>query len=69
VGRFSLLTRRKGVGLAFTAYDIWRRLPPSQRRQLIEATRTHGPRLAADAAQRLSDQRKQRRRRKAKPRP
>jgi hypothetical protein len=48
-----LLTRRAGpLGLALTAYDIWRRLPPSQRRRIMNATRQHGPRLARAAAER-----------------
>ena len=48
-----LLTRRAGpVGLILTAYDLWRRLPPKQRQQLLDATRRHGPRLASRAAQR-----------------
>jgi hypothetical protein len=43
-----LLTRRVGpLGLALTAYDIWRRIPPAQRRQLLAATRKHGPKVAA----------------------
>lgn len=50
---FRLLTRRAGpIGLALTAYDIWRRIPPAQRRQLIAATRKHAPRLAANAVER-----------------
>jgi hypothetical protein len=50
---FRLLTRRTGaVGLALTAYDIWRRIPPAQRRQILAVTRTHGPRLAASAVKR-----------------
>jgi hypothetical protein len=50
---FRLLTRRAGpIGLALTAYDIWRRIPPAQRRQIIAATRKHGPRLAASAVKR-----------------
>jgi hypothetical protein len=45
---FRLLSRRAGpVGLVLTAYDIWRRLPKKQRRQILEATRKHGPRVAA----------------------
>jgi hypothetical protein len=45
---FRLLSRRAGpIGLALTAYDIWRRLPPKQRRQILDATRKHGPRVAA----------------------
>ena len=48
-----LLTRRAGaLGLALSAYDVWRRIPPKQRRKLLEATRTHGPRVAAAAVQR-----------------
>jgi hypothetical protein len=35
------------VGIALTAYQLWRRLPPSQRKRLIQATRVHGPKLAA----------------------
>ena len=51
IGR--LVSRRLGpVGLALTAYDVWRRLPPRQRRQLVEAARKHGPRVAARAVQR-----------------
>ncbi len=46
-----LLTRRAGpLGLVLTAYDLWRRLPLKQRRQLLDATRKHGPRLASRAA-------------------
>jgi hypothetical protein len=43
-----LFTRRVGpVGLALTAWDIWRRLPPRQRRQIINIARKHGPKVAA----------------------
>jgi hypothetical protein len=42
IGR--LLTRRTGaVGLALTAWDIWRRIPPAQRRMLVRQARKHGP--------------------------
>jgi hypothetical protein len=59
---FRLLTRRAGpIGLALTAYDIWRRIPPAQRRQILTATRKHGPRLAATAVQRGRDLRAARR--------
>ena len=45
---FRLLSRRAGpIGVALTAYDIWRRLPKKQRRQILDATRKHGPRVAA----------------------
>jgi hypothetical protein len=39
-----LLTRRAGpVGLVLTAWDIWRRIPPRQRRMLLKQARKHGP--------------------------
>jgi hypothetical protein len=42
------VTRKMGpVGVALTAWDIWRRLPPRQRKQLIGIARRHGPRMAA----------------------
>jgi hypothetical protein len=42
------LTRRLGpVGLALTAWDIWRRLPPRQRKQILNVARKHGPKVAS----------------------
>jgi hypothetical protein len=42
--------RRPGpVGLALTAFELWRRLPAKQRRQILEATRKQAPRAAARA--------------------
>jgi hypothetical protein len=35
------------LGLALTAWDIWRRLPPRQRKQIINIARKHGPKVAA----------------------
>jgi hypothetical protein len=50
---FRLATRRAGpVGLALTAFDLWRRIPKRQRRQIIQATRKHGPRVAKHLIQR-----------------
>jgi hypothetical protein len=44
--------RRAGpFGLALTAWDIWRRLPPKQRKQVLDLARKHGPRVAARAMQ------------------
>jgi hypothetical protein len=40
------------VGLALTAFDIWRRIPKQQRRQIIGQARKHGPRLVKAAAER-----------------
>ena len=48
-----MLTRRMGpVGLALTAYDIWRRIPPKHRRRLLQQARKHGPRIAKAAVDR-----------------
>jgi hypothetical protein len=37
----------KPLGLALTAWDIWRRLPPRQRKQILNIARKHGPKVAA----------------------
>ena len=56
-----LLTRRMGpVGLALTAYDIWRRIPKRQRRQIVDVARKHGPRAAAALARRSKAARRRR---------
>jgi hypothetical protein len=34
------------VGFALALYDVWRRLPPKQRQQLIKLARKHGPTAA-----------------------
>ena len=34
------------VGIALTAFDLWTRLSPAQRRQLMRLTRKHGPTVA-----------------------
>jgi len=50
VPRLPGLGRRAGpVGLALTAWDIWRRLPPKQRKQALDLARTYGPKVAARA--------------------
>jgi hypothetical protein len=44
------LTRRAGaMGMALTAWDIWRRLPPRQRRWVYKQVRLHGVRVAKQA--------------------
>jgi hypothetical protein len=35
--------------LTVAVWDVWRRLPPAQRRQLMKLARKHGPKLAARA--------------------
>jgi hypothetical protein len=46
----TVLLRRLGpLGLALTAYDLWRRIPEKRRRQVIAHGRRHGSRMAARA--------------------
>ncbi|HWB21962.1 MAG TPA: hypothetical protein VG652_03640 [Gaiellaceae bacterium] len=42
-----LALRRLGpLGMAFTAYELWMRLPAKQRRQLLGLARKHGSQAA-----------------------
>ena len=53
------------VGVAITLYDIWRRLPPKQRKQAFDLARKHGPKVASrvlQASARARARRKDRRR-------
>jgi hypothetical protein len=34
------------MGTALLLFDLWRRIPPTQRRKLIAQARKHGPRIA-----------------------
>jgi len=53
------LTGRTGaIGLALTAWDIWRRIPPRHRKTILREARTHGPTIAKRA---VEYQRKRRR--------
>ncbi len=33
-------------GVVVAAWDVWRRLPPKQRKQAMKLARQHGPRIA-----------------------
>lgn len=44
------------VTIAWSVYKLWSRLPPAQRRQMLELARTHGPRLASKAASAAASQ-------------
>jgi hypothetical protein len=46
--------------LTIAAWDIWRRLPAAQRRQILLLARKHGPRLAGRAAKAATDRRRRR---------
>ena len=56
------LTRAGPIGIALTAWDIWRRLPPRQRKQVLDIARKHGPKVAAKVLQARSRARAARRR-------
>jgi hypothetical protein len=44
------LMRRAGpVGLALTAYDVWKRLSPRQRQLVLRQAKRYGPFVAAQA--------------------
>jgi hypothetical protein len=47
VPRITRLGRRAGpLSIALTAWDLWRRLPPRQRKQVLDLARKHGPTVA-----------------------
>jgi len=37
------------IGLAISAYDVWRRLSPRQKKLVIAQVKRHGPKLAGQA--------------------
>jgi hypothetical protein len=39
------------VGIAITLWDVWRRLPPKQRKQVLNLARKHGPKAASKVLQ------------------
>jgi hypothetical protein len=46
-----IVTRRLGpIGIALTAYDVWRRIPKRYRRQILSEVAKQGPRLAKEAS-------------------
>ncbi len=49
MARVRLSRRVRFLGTALTLWDIWRRLPPRQRRWVAKQARRHGPRLAKQA--------------------
>ncbi|HUZ16550.1 MAG TPA: hypothetical protein VMU72_10315 [Gaiellaceae bacterium] len=38
--------RPSAWALAVAAWDVWRRLPPKQRKQALSLARKHGPKVA-----------------------
>jgi hypothetical protein len=39
------------IGIAITLWDVWRRLPPKQRKQVLNLARKHGPKAASKVLQ------------------
>ena len=59
-----VLGRRAGpLGIALTAWDLWRRLPPRQKKQVPDLARKHGPKVAARVLQARANYRSKRPRR------
>jgi hypothetical protein len=53
------LTRGAGAwGTALLLWDVWKRIPPKQRKLIVAQARKHGPKLAKQA---LASRRKSRR--------
>jgi hypothetical protein len=46
MARIKLNSRTGAFGMALTLVDLWRRLPPRQRRWVFKQARKHGPRVA-----------------------
>ena len=59
MARFRAFRRAGPIGVALTAWDIWRRIPPRHRKLIVKQARKHGPRIAA----RMIQAQQQRRRR------
>jgi hypothetical protein len=50
-GMARMVTRRLGpIGVALTAYDVWRRIPKQYRRRIVAEVVKQGPRLAKEAS-------------------
>ena len=47
-----IFARRIVIALLLAAFRIWRRLPPEERRRVLDTMRRHGPRVAASLKQR-----------------
>ncbi len=52
-----LLKRPGAVGLAVAAYELWKKLPPDQRRAVASHVRKHGPKVARAAARAIQQRR------------
>jgi hypothetical protein len=46
------------IGMALAAYKLWRRMPPAQKRLMLDQARRHGPKAAAAATALLKSKKK-----------
>ena len=46
------LARKMVIALLLAAFRMWRRLPPEERRRVLDQVRRHGPRVANSLKQR-----------------
>jgi len=46
------LRKPGALGLALTAYEVWRKLPPQHRQAILTQARKHGPTFARAVANR-----------------
>jgi hypothetical protein len=58
VARLRSFRRTGALGVALTAWDIWRRIPKQHRRMIVRQARKQGPKVAA----KLMEQQRRRRR-------
>jgi hypothetical protein len=61
VASFRSLRRTGAIGIALTAWDIWRRIPKKHRRAILRQARRHGPIVAT----KLMEQRRRHQRRRS----
>jgi hypothetical protein len=52
-----IFARRIVIALLLAAFRMWRRLPPEERRRVLDTVRRHGPRMASSVAQRARSRR------------
>jgi hypothetical protein len=52
-----IFARRIVIALLLAGFRMWRRLPPEERRRVLDSVRRHGPRVASSVAERARSKR------------
>jgi hypothetical protein len=47
-----IIARRLVIALLLAAFRIWRRMPPEERKRILNVVRSHGPRVASSIRER-----------------